>query len=160
VLWISNRAFSIAAPCAWNGLPIDEKLLRSTDSFSRKLRTFLFESVFGHQGTCWLHFAWGIAEAKCMVATAVLVCLSVPRHIPTLLHGPICNLGNGSGCPLVVHCWADLQLVHRCHCCDNIHVCKLIALYTASAYSSECRVSASVCTRSMPGLFCDAPSVC
>ena len=36
------------------------------------------------------------------------VCLSVPRHIPTLLHGPGCNLG----CPLVVHYWADLQSVH------------------------------------------------
>jgi len=48
------------------------------------------------------------------------VCLSVPRHIPTLLHGPGCKLGNGRGCPLVVHYWADLQLVHRFCCYDNI----------------------------------------
>jgi len=33
-----------------------------------------------------LHFAWGIAEAKCILVTAV--CVSVPRRIPTLLHGP------------------------------------------------------------------------
>ena len=34
------------------------------------------------------------------------VCLSVPRRITTLLHGPGCNLGNGR--PLVVHYSADL----------------------------------------------------
>jgi len=28
--------------------------------------------------------------------------------------------GNGSRCPLVVHCWADLQLVHGFCCYDNI----------------------------------------
>jgi len=27
---------------------------------------------------------------------------------------------NGSGCPPVVHCWADLQSVHGFHCYDNI----------------------------------------
>jgi len=28
--------------------------------------------------------------------------------------------GNGSGCPLVVHYWADLQSVHGFRCYDNI----------------------------------------
>jgi len=28
--------------------------------------------------------------------------------------------GNGRGCPLVVHYWAGLQLVHRFRCYDNI----------------------------------------
>jgi len=37
------------------------------------------------------------------------VCLSVSCCIPTLLHRPRCNLGNGRGCPLVVHYWVDLQ---------------------------------------------------
>ena len=53
----------------------------------------------------------------------VSVCLSVPHRIPTLLHGPRCKLGpwgNGRGCSLVVHYWADLQLVHRFRCYDNI----------------------------------------
>ena len=50
----------------------------------------------------------------------VSVCLSVPRRIPTLLHGPGCNLGNGRGCRLVVHYWADLQSVHGFRCYDNI----------------------------------------
>jgi len=35
-----------------------------------------------------LRFTWG---AKCILVTAV--CLSVPHCIPTLLHGPGCNLG-------------------------------------------------------------------
>jgi len=49
---------------------------------------------------------------------SVSVCLSVPRRIPTLLHGPGCNLGNGRWCPLVVHYWADLQSVHGFHSYD------------------------------------------
>ena len=60
--------------------------------------------------------------------------------------------GNGRGCPLVVHYWADLQSVHGFHCYDNIHVCKLIALYTANVYCAECKMSASACTRSPAGL--------
>jgi len=38
------------------------------------------------------------------------VCVSVHGRMPTLLHRPGCNLGNGRGCPLVVHYWADLQI--------------------------------------------------
>jgi len=37
-----------------------------------------------------LHFAWVVDDAKCIVVTAV--CVSVPRRMPTLLHGPGCNL--------------------------------------------------------------------
>jgi len=40
--------------------------------------------------------------------------------------------------------------VHGFRCYDNIHVRKLIALYTASA---EREMSASACTRSMAGLL-------
>jgi len=40
--------------------------------------------------------------------------------MPTLLHGPGCNLGSGRGCPLVVHCWADLQSVYGLPCYGNI----------------------------------------
>ena len=50
----------------------------------------------------------------------VCVCLSVPRRIPTLLHGPDVTWENGSGCPLVVHYWADLQSLHGFRCYDNI----------------------------------------
>jgi len=40
--------------------------------------------------------------------------------MPTLLHGPGYNLGDGRGCPLVVGYWADLQSVHGFRCYDNI----------------------------------------
>jgi len=33
---------------------------------------------------------------------------------------PDVTWGNGSGCPLVVHYWADLQSVHGFRCYDNI----------------------------------------
>jgi len=41
-------------------------------------------------------------DAKCIVVTRVCVsvCLSVRGRMPTLLHGPGCNLGRGRGCPL------------------------------------------------------------
>ena len=53
-----------------------------------------------------------------------------------------------------MHCWTALQSVHGFCCYDNIHsdVCKLIALYTANAYSAEREMSVSVCTSSMAGL--------
>jgi len=53
------------------------------------------------------------------VCVCVCLCLSVRGHMPTLLHGPECNLGSGRGCPLVVHYWADLQSVHGLHCYGN-----------------------------------------
>ena len=85
------------------------------------------------------------------------VCLSVPRRIPTLLHGLGyglgCNLGNGRGCPLVVYCWADFQSVDAFRCYDKIHVCTLIALYTATAYRAEREMSASACTGSMASCY-------
>jgi len=40
--------------------------------------------------------------------------------MPTLLHGPGCNLGSGTGCPPVVHYWADLQSVYGLRCYGNL----------------------------------------
>jgi len=48
------------------------------------------------------------------------VCLSVPCHIPSILHGPGYVLGNDRGCPLVVHYLAYLQSVHGFRCYDSI----------------------------------------
>ena len=53
----------------------------------------------------------GHARLSVCVSVYLFVCL-VRRRIPTLLHGPGCNLGNGRGCPVVVQNWADLQSVH------------------------------------------------
>jgi len=43
----------------------------------------------------------------------------------------------GANGPLAVHYWADLQSVQGFRCYDNIHVCKVITLYAAKAYSAE-----------------------
>ena len=59
-------------------------------------------------------------HARLSVCVCLSVCVSVRGRTPTLLHGPGCNLGRGRGCPLVVHYWADLQLVHRLRCYGNI----------------------------------------
>jgi len=46
-----------------------------------------------------LHFAWGVHDAKCIVVTRVClsVCVPVGGCMPTLLHGPGCNLGGMVG---------------------------------------------------------------
>ena len=61
------------------------------------------------------------------------MCLSVPCRIPTLLHGPRLSWGNGKGCLLVVHRWADLQSVHGFRCYDNIALnanCQRVLVFT------------------------------
>ena len=96
-----------------------------------------------------LRFAWVIDDAKCILVTRVClsVCVSVHSHMPTLLHGPRCNLVSGRVCPLalVVQYSADLQSVHGFRCYNNIQVCKFIALYSANAYSAEREMSVSAC---------------
>jgi len=47
------------------------------------------------------------------------VCLSLAAF-PHYCTDPDVTCGNGRGCPLVVHYWAELQLVHGFHCYDNI----------------------------------------
>ena len=58
------------------------------------------------------------------------VCVSVRGRMPTLLHGPECNLGNGRGCPLVVHYGADLQSGHGLRCYGNIMRTRNVSEYT------------------------------
>jgi len=84
-----------------------------------------------------LHFAWVVDDAKCILVTRVCVsvCLSVSRRIPTLLHRPGCNLGNGMGCPLVVQYWADSQPVHGFRCYDNIARTRNISKCLYSRYA-------------------------
>jgi len=47
------------------------------------------------------------------------VCLSLAA-CPHYCTDPDVTWGNGKGCRLVVHCWADLQSVHRFCCYDSI----------------------------------------
>ena len=68
-----------------------------------------------------LHFAWVEDHEKCIVVTRV--CVSVCLSAATCLHyctDPDVTWVSGRGCPLFVHYWADLQSVHRLHCCGNI----------------------------------------
>jgi len=84
------------------------------------------------------------------------VCLFLAAF-PHYCTDPDVTWGNGSGCPLALRYWADLQLVHGFRCYDNIHIFKLIALYTANAYSTELEMSASACTRSIASLLSCRP---
>jgi hypothetical protein len=45
-LKLGERAFSVAAPQAWNRLPTELKTMRSTPSFKRALKTFLFRIAY------------------------------------------------------------------------------------------------------------------
>ena len=68
----------------------------------------------------------------------VSVCLPLAA-CPHYCTDPDVTWRNGTGCPLVVHCWAHLQSVHGFRCYDNIR---------------EREMSASTCTRSMPVISC------
>jgi len=48
------------------------------------------------------------------------VCLYVLTAFPHYCAEPGVTWGNGRGCPVVVHYWADLQSVHGFRCYDNI----------------------------------------
>jgi len=73
-----------------------------------------------------LHFTWVVDDAKCIVITRVCVCVSVCLCVclsaAACLHyctDPDVTWGSGSGCPLVVHYWANLQSVHGLRCYGN-----------------------------------------
>jgi len=51
-----------------------------------------------------------------------------------------------------MHYWVDLQSAHGFRCYDNMHVCKLIALYTVNVYSTESEMSAGACIGSIAGI--------
>jgi len=68
-----------------------------------------------------LHFARVVDDAKCIVVTRVCVsvCLSAAVR-PHYCTDPDVTWGRGTGCPLVVHCWADLQSANGLRCYGNI----------------------------------------
>jgi len=78
--------------------------------------------------------------AKCILVTCVCVCLSVCRsvfrRIPALLHGPGFNSGNGRGSP-------------SCALLGGLAIDARVSLLWQ--HSAEREMSASACTRSMPG---------
>ena len=62
-------------------------------------------------------------RAKCILVTRF--CLSVRGHMPTLLHGPECNLGNGRGCVYSVYMLVLAQ-------CLVPYVNNIITMHTTS----------------------------
>jgi len=77
----------------------------------------------------------------CSGHARLCVCVSVSLSLAAFPHyctDPDVSWANGRGCPLVVHCWADLQIGAR--------------VSFLRQHSAEREMSASACTRSMPGL--------
>jgi len=67
------------------------------------------------------------------------VCLSVCLSAAACLHyftDPDVTWRNGTGCPVVVHYWSDLQSVHVMRCYDNIARTRNV---------SECSVTLHIC---------------
>jgi len=58
-----------------------------------------------------------------------------PRPHATLCTDPDVAWGSGRGCPLVVHYWADLQLVHGLRCYGNITWTRNVNEYMACTHS-------------------------
>jgi len=62
----------------------------------------------------WLHFAWVVDDAKCIVVTRVCVSVCLSAAVcPHYCTDPDVTWGSGRGCPLIVHYWADLQSVQH-----------------------------------------------
>ena len=88
---IGDRAFSVAAPRAWNRLPTDLKLLRSTASFKSKLKRFLFLAAYTGNTVRTLECAIGLLVGGALQVTVVTV--TVPHiHIYLLTSRSYCNL--------------------------------------------------------------------
>ena len=72
------------------------------------------------------------------------VCLSVCLSLAAFPHyctDPGGTWGNGRGCPLAVHYWADLQSVHGFRCYDNIapsEKCQRVLMYSLYAWFRFC----------------------
>jgi len=50
-LKFGERAFSVDAPPAWNRLPTELKLMRSTPAFKRCMKTFFFKTAYSSDRT-------------------------------------------------------------------------------------------------------------
>jgi len=74
------------------------------------------------------------------LCVCVCVCLYLSLAIfPHYCTDPDVTWTNGRECPLIVHCWADLQSLHWFRCYDNIHVCNTLQMHVAAC------VCVSVC---------------
>jgi len=93
-----------------------------------------------------LHFAWVIDDAKCIMVTHVCVC---PRPYAHTCTDPDVTWGSGRGCPLVVHYWADLQSVHGLRWYGNITWTLATSLRPSRDMTTLCERSTG-CARCWP----------
>jgi len=110
-----------------------------------------------------LHFAWVLDHEKCIVVTRVCVsvCPSVRGRMPTLLHGPGCNLREWWGWLLVVHYRADLQSVHGLRCYGNTMEMRGRApAVIRQAHRTQCHVLRMPAKTPLAGDKIDAPAAC
>ena len=78
---IGDRAFSVAAPRAWNQLPTDLKLLRSTVSFKNKLKSFLFHAAYTENTVWTLECAISLIIGGALQVTVVTVTVQIPGRV-------------------------------------------------------------------------------
>jgi len=122
---------------------------------------------------CLLHFVWAVAEAKCVVVTAVYVCvclsLAAFQHYCT---DPDVSWQNGRGCPVVLQYWVDLQSVHGFCCYGNIAPnaeCQLVLVFAVclvntgaseeNLWEKWCRIYISCCCCRMLHVRCDVSHI-
>jgi len=104
-----------------------------------------------------LHFAWVVHDAKCIVVTCVCVlCVCLCVYLSAAVRPHYCTdldvtWGRGRGCPLVVHCWADLQSGHGLRCYGNITRTLVTSLrLSCDNYDDIVRTLGGVCARRWP----------
>jgi len=114
--WIFQAWCSSLVECSSHLLDISVRILINQDIYVHQADDVSAAPFLRCFISCIITFRIWHSQAKCIVIALVCVCLSVSHCIPTLLHVPGCNLRNGRGCPIVVHYWAYLELVHRFHC--------------------------------------------
>jgi len=88
---IGDRAFSVAAPRAWNRLPTDLKLLRPTASFKSKLKSFLFHHADSGNTVWALECAIGLLVVAHYKSLLLLFTVTVGCRPSVLWH---CWLGH------------------------------------------------------------------
>jgi len=125
---LCSRHVDELAPWSWNGLPIYLKLLQSADSLDCRLKTYLFESLYGHLGyrvICSVVHQY--SSPGCNTNAYIPVTVGCMRHqsSATGIWGAdtfICN-----------HCW-----IHHFDCFTNTYTTILWPSWILSGTTLEC----------------------
>ena len=119
-----------------------------------------FPSHFHNQSSCAFLLSLDNFSTFCMSCrrckmycghARLCVCLSVclsAAVCPRNCTDPDVTWGSGRGCPLVVHCWADLQSMHGFSCSGNItRTLVTYKLASIPQYDNIVRTLGGVCAR-------------